>query len=130
MQRYNWRCTKTEYNLEFQGSIWNLQKRALLWSFTQKCPEITQKCVKITLLYTKRALFVKYYKGQRPTTDTDFFWIIAWQKYNLIFWNLHTFISVWLICHLEKAKRKVNIFFAIQNRCGCSVPNQSWSGIQ
>ena len=37
-------------------------------SFTQKCLEITQKCIKIKLLLTKRALFVKYYKGQHLTT--------------------------------------------------------------
>ena len=54
---------KKQYNLEFQGSVRNLQKRALF----MKCLEITQlkndTCVKITLLLAKRALFVKYYKG-------------------------------------------------------------------
>ena len=54
----------TEYNLEFQGSIWNLEKRVLF----MKCLEITQKCIKMTLLMAKRTLFVKCYKGQHPTT--------------------------------------------------------------
>ena len=31
----------TEYNLEFQVSVLNRQKRAILWSFTQKCLKIT-----------------------------------------------------------------------------------------
>ena len=44
------------------------KKGHFLWSFTQKCLEITQKCVKTTLLLGKRALFVKHYKGQHPTT--------------------------------------------------------------
>ena len=64
---------QSEYNLEFQGSIRSFQKRALLWSFTQKCLEITKKCVKITLLLAKRALFVKYYKLQHPSTEHWFF---------------------------------------------------------
>ena len=50
-----------EYNLEFQGSVWNLKKGHFLWIFTQKCLEIT-------LLLAKRVLFFKCYKGQRPTT--------------------------------------------------------------
>ena len=44
---------KKQYNLEFQGSVQNLQKRALF----MKCLEITQlkndTCVKITLLLAK-----------------------------------------------------------------------------
>ena len=68
-------CKKTEneiayseYNLEFQGSNQNLQKRTLFMNFTKKCLEITQKRVKITLLLAKRALFVKCYKGQHLIT--------------------------------------------------------------
>ena len=46
-----------EYNLEFQGSVRNLQKGAFLCSFIQKYLKITQEYLKITLLLSKRALF-------------------------------------------------------------------------
>ena len=63
-----WVDILTEYNLEFQGSVQNLQKRALFMKFDPECLEITMKCIKITLLLAKRALFVIYYKGQHLTT--------------------------------------------------------------
>ena len=61
------------------------RKQHFLWSFNQKCLEITQKCVKITLLLAKRALFVKYYKGQRPTTGC---WFLL--DYSLNTWGMVT----------------------------------------
>ena len=60
----------SEYNLEFQGNIWNLRKRALLWRFTQKC-------LQIILLLAKRAHFLSNItKGIIRLLDGDFFWII------------------------------------------------------
>ena len=47
--------------LLWQRPLSEYNKGHFLWSFTQKC-------VEITLLLGKRALFVKYYKRQCPTT--------------------------------------------------------------
>ena len=44
----------------------------LMLLFGTTSTKITQKCVKITLLLAKRALFVKYYKGQPLTTGCWF----------------------------------------------------------
>ena len=63
------RRTEAEYNLEFRGSVRDLQKRALFMKFYPEiCLEITQKCIKITLLLAKWAVFVKCYKGQHWST--------------------------------------------------------------
>ena len=51
----------SECNLEFQGSARDLKKKKHCWR------SFTQKYLKITLFLDKRALFVKYYKGQYPT---------------------------------------------------------------
>ena len=75
----------SDYNLEFQGSVWKLQKRALFRSFTQKCFKITQKCLKLTVLLAKGLFFVKYYKGQCPTTWR---WFVL--DYSLIFFIIPT----------------------------------------
>ena len=46
---------------------------------------------------------------------------IAWLS---IFWNFHIFISFQQICHLVKAKRKVNIpIFTIWDSHDCSDPD-------
>ena len=45
----------------FRAAFGIFKKGHFFWSFTQKCLEIT-------LLLVKRALFVKCYKRQRPTT--------------------------------------------------------------
>ena len=64
------RRTEAEYNLEFRGSVRDLQKRALFMKFYPEiCLEITQKCIKITLL-------LNVTKGSIRLPDADFFWII------------------------------------------------------
>ena len=62
-----------EYNLEFHGSVRILEKRALFMKFYPEILEVTQKCVKITLILAKRALFVKCCRWQRLTTGRWFF---------------------------------------------------------
>ena len=79
--------------LEYLG-IWIIWGNWPAWNIIKVIDLVSKEKVSFTLIF---------YLIQRYNWSCR-------QSYNLIFWNLHTFISVWRICYLENARKKVNIF--------------------